>query len=142
MLEIYKKGQGTTARWIAAVALLGLAVLGCYALQAKLSESESAWITQKLNLGIINLSLSVIIAAGAFVLAAVAVGFVVNHRRLVDYLINSEAELRKVAWPTRPELKRQTIVVLVSMAFFGILLFLADLLFGALHQLLYYGKFV
>ncbi len=137
MLEIYKKGQGTTARWIAAVALLGLAVLGCYALEAKLSESGA----QKLNLGIINPPLSVIIAVGAFALAAVMVGFVVNHRRLVDYLINSEAELRKVAWPTRPELKRQTIVVLVSMAFFGILLFLADLLFGALHQLLYYGTF-
>lgn len=133
MFEIYKKGQGTTARWLAAATLLVFAVFGCYALQERLSGYE--W--EDLDLRVVQVSWSVLVSCALFLIASVLVGVLVNHKRFVDYLINSEAELRKVSWPTRAELKRQTIVVIVTIMCFGVLLLLADLLFGFLSRQLY-----
>ncbi len=136
MFEIYKKGQGTKARWVAAVALLALSAFGCSALHDRIygTDWDKAHV---LGLGFVNLHPSVLISAAAFIAAAGLVAAVVNHKRFVDYLINSEAELRKVSWPTRPELKRQTVVVMISMAFFGVFLFAADALFMALSRIMY-----
>jgi len=136
LLEVYKKGQGTTARAIAAASMLGLGVFGCYELMKWLSESQRL-LALKLNLGVVALPAPVLISAGAFVVVAILAAVLVNNRRFVDYLINSEAELRKVSWPTRAELKRQTVVVLVTMIAFGVLLLLADLLFGFVSRQLY-----
>jgi len=47
----------------------------------------------------------------------------------VDYLIMSEIELRKVSWPTREELKRQTTVVIIALVAFSLVLWVADLIF-------------
>ena len=135
MFEIYKKGQGITARWLAAGILLALGVFGCFSLQDWLSGD--AWARRSINLAVISIRVSVLVSAGAFLVLACVAGLVVNHKRLVDYLINSEAELRKVSWPTRPELKRQTIVVIISMMFFGAFLWIADLFFGYLSRQVY-----
>ena len=133
MFEIYKKGQGVSARWIAAVALGALSVFGCYALQGLISEYTSA----SLDLGIVQFPVSVLVSAVAFVVAGVLVALVVNHKRLVDYLISSELELRKVSWPTRAELKRQTTVVIVTIFIFSAMLLAADIMFGYASRRLY-----
>ena len=133
MFEIYKKGQGISARWIAAAALGALAVFGCYALQGLVSGYTSA----NLNLGIAQFPVSVLVSAVAFVVAGVLVALVVNHKRLVDYLISSELELRKVSWPTRAELKRQTTVVIVTIFVFSAMLLVADIIFGFASRRLY-----
>ena len=127
MLEVYKKGQGTRARWVAAVALGAMALFGCYELQEMLSRRLSD--DAPLNLGVTAIPLSVVISALAFLAAAVAVAWVVNSRRSANYLITSEMELRKVSWPTRTELKRQTAVVIVTLIFFGLVLLAADIFF-------------
>ncbi|MEA4909434.1 MAG: preprotein translocase subunit SecE [Chloroflexi bacterium] len=46
-------------------------------------------------------------------------------------------ELRKVSWPTMPEARRLTIIVLVVMAVMGIFLGLLDYGFSTLITLLY-----
>ena len=128
MFEIYKRGQGTTARWVAAGGLGGLAAFGCYELQDYLSGYNFAAGT--LPLGFIDISVSVIISAVSFAVAAVVIATILNHKRFVDYLIMSETELRKVSWPTRAELKRQTAVVIVTILLFGAVLLVADLVFA------------
>ena len=54
----------------------------------------------------------------------------VDLPRFVDYLIMSEVELRKVSWPTRDELRRQTTVVIITLIFFAVVLLVADYIFA------------
>jgi len=48
-----------------------------------------------------------------------------KENKIVEYFISARAELKKVAWPTRPEITRFSILVIVISlaiaAFFGIL---------------------
>jgi len=126
MFEIYKRGQGTRARAVAAIALGALAVFGCYSLQDFIGGYTEA----KLTLGFMDLSVSVLVSAVAFLVAGMLVALICNHKRLVDYLISSETELRKVSWPTRADLKQQTLIVIATIVIFSALLFVADLVFA------------
>jgi preprotein translocase subunit SecE len=136
MIETYKKGQGVVARRLAFGALLALVVFGTLALQQSLEANEVGWAVHELPVGV---HVSAVLTAGMIVAAIVAIIWLLNTHRLADYLINSEAELRKVSWPTRAELKRQTIVVLVFMGFFGFFLLIADVAFAWLNNLFYGG---
>ena len=126
MFEIYKRGQGTRARWVAAIALGALAVFGCYSLQDFIGGYTEA----KVNLGFMELSVSVLVSAIGFLLAGMLIALIYNHKRFVDYLISSETELKKVSWPTRADLKRQTVIVIATIVVFSALLFVADLFFA------------
>lgn len=134
-MQIYKKGQGSTARWIAAVAFGALAGFGCYELRNKASEWQWA---QTNVFG--TVSVSVILAGVVFVGALLAIGWLLNLPRFVDYLIVSEVELRKVSWPTKAELKRQTTVVIVTLLMFSAILMAADFLFGKLSMTFIIGQ--
>jgi preprotein translocase subunit SecE len=130
MFEIYKKGQGVTARWIAAAALGALAAFGCY----ELEEAVSAHWPGAAVLGV---SVGVLVAAVIFIGAAVLVAMIVNMPRFVDYLIHSETELRKVSWPTKDELKRQTTVVIFTLVLFAVILLVADFIFATGSRFIY-----
>ena len=47
-------------------------------------------------------------------------------RRLREYLHEVRVELRQVTWPTRADIRATTIVVIVTVAFFGLYFFLID----------------
>jgi preprotein translocase subunit SecE len=47
-----------------------------------------------------------------------------------EYLRQVRAELRKVAWPTRPEVVNYSIIVLVALIFLTALIFVFDYAFG------------
>jgi len=126
MFEIYKKGQGTIARWVAALGLGALAGFGTYELYDTLSVS-----TGNLSLAGTSVPWSVLISGLVFVAAAILIAWLINLPKFVDYLIMSEIELRKVSWPTREELKRQTAVVIIALIVFSFVLWLADMVFTA-----------
>ena len=130
MFEIYKKGQGTTARWIAAVGLGALAAFGTFELYDSLSGLGGS-----LRLGGVEVSWSTLISVVVFLASAALIAWLINLPKFVDYLIMSEIELRKVSWPTREELKRQTTVVIIALVAFSLVLWMADLVFtaGILH---------
>ncbi len=52
-------------------------------------------------------------------------------KRLIQFFKDSYAELQKVVWPTRDEVRSNTIVVLVSVAIFAVILGLLDYLLVA-----------
>jgi preprotein translocase subunit SecE len=62
--------------------------------------------------------------------AALSVWFsfrIVNVPRFADFLISVEGEMNKVSWPTRLELVRSSIVVMVTIFGLAALLFAYDL---------------
>ena len=51
-------------------------------------------------------------------------------KRGIEFLHEVRLELKKVTWPTRPEVVGTTGVVLVIVFIFSVFLYMADLLFG------------
>ena len=52
------------------------------------------------------------------------------YKRILPFLRDVRAELRKVTWPSRSEVVNTTIVVIASIIFFGFFLFFMDILFS------------
>jgi preprotein translocase subunit SecE len=50
----------------------------------------------------------------------------VNYPRLADFLISVEGEMAKISWPTKTELIRSAIVVIVVMIILSVLLWVFD----------------
>jgi preprotein translocase subunit SecE len=59
-----------------------------------------------------------------------------KENRLIKYLKDTRAELRKVTWPTPTEARNLTTIVLVVTVVMAIFLWLLDLLFGGLMGML------
>ncbi len=55
----------------------------------------------------------------------------VNFPRFADFLIAVEAEMGKVSWPTRKELFRGSVVVIVTIVALGLILVFFDLLWSS-----------
>jgi preprotein translocase subunit SecE len=52
------------------------------------------------------------------------------YKRLINFLKETRAELRKVTWPAKGEVYSTTIVVIIAMVFFGFYLFFMDVIFS------------
>jgi len=51
-------------------------------------------------------------------------------KRIGEYLKDIKGELKKVTWPTKNDLIKTTIAVLVSSLIFGVFLFIVDMIFS------------
>jgi preprotein translocase subunit SecE len=51
-----------------------------------------------------------------------------RFRNIIDFLKDTRKELNNVSWPSRREVTGTTVVVIVSVFFFGIFLFVVDLI--------------
>lgn len=51
-------------------------------------------------------------------------------KRIGEYLKEIKGELKKVTWPTKDDLIKTTIAVLVSSLIFGVFLFIVDMIFS------------
>lgn len=52
------------------------------------------------------------------------------YKRIVPFLREVRAEMKKVTWPSRNEVYSTTIVVIISTLFFGFYLYFMDLIFS------------
>jgi len=122
---LYKRNQGRRVRQWTGVAIAAVFVLG-------------AWSLYNTLLGDFDLDDSVC-SGIAFGLAAAGTWFgyrVVNYPRFADFLISVQAEMDKVTWVSWKELMRSTVVVIVCMAFIGILLYMYDAAWAAIFKFL------
>ena len=115
--SIYKPGQGKWVRW-GTVASLGIIfAFGAY----WLSEQELA-------------DRDVIVRASVAVVWLLLGGLVtfwaVNSPKLAEFMIMTESEMRKVAWPSRRETISSTKVVILLTVLLGLLLFVVDVGFS------------
>jgi len=106
----YKRSQGRIARQLTFLALAAIGAIGAW----KISEAADG------NVGRYLVPLAVV---GATAWAAFRV---VNIPSFADFLIAVEAEMNKVSWPTRSELFRASLVVIVVIFLLTLILLLYD----------------
>ncbi|MEX0700790.1 MAG: preprotein translocase subunit SecE [Planctomycetales bacterium] len=120
--DLYKRNQGRLARQVTAIAVGVVIVIGAWTLShSPLLLGADRWA----RIGI-PLAISLAGAWGAFRL--------VNWPRFADFLISVEAEMDKVSWASKGDLKRASIVVIATMFVLGFILFLYDAVWLWLFQ--------
>jgi preprotein translocase subunit SecE len=119
-LSIYKKGQGSVARFVAGSA----AIVFSYFLGAEVHLVLTKFMGLPDGVGI---GLGVVACAASAVWLA---HYVLWNPRTVDYLIETELEMRKVNWPTKKEVIASTGVVIACVIVLGVYIFFNDLLIG------------
>lgn len=113
--RLYKRSQGRLARQLTALGLGTIVVAGAYILsQGPLAGSAAAVRTG--------------VPLGICVVAGWTIFRLVNYPQFAEFLISVEGEMAKVSWPSRQEWWRATIVVLSTMLFLAVVLFLWDLI--------------
>ena len=119
---VYKRSQGRFTRQVTFFTLAVVVVLGALSLRNTLMAHFSGPFVVHGIPGILLL--------GGFWLSY----RVVNLTRFADFLIAVEAEINKVTWPTRSELVRSSMVVILVIFSLAALLFVYDLVWQALFE--------
>ena len=118
---VYKSGQGYWTRMISAVAFGLLLAYGAFWIWAKAGAGAS--VTQKYVAG----SVALVFLAG---LGSVAFWLLGRNPRSVDFLVATEAEMKKVNWSTRREVMGSTGVVITTMLAIAVFSFVCDRVFA------------
>ncbi|MEX0715263.1 MAG: preprotein translocase subunit SecE [Planctomycetaceae bacterium] len=122
--DLYKRNQGRLVRQVTAITVAVIVIIGAWTLsRSALLMNEQRWA----RIGI-PLAVSILGGWAAFRL--------VNWPRFADFLISVEAEIDKVSWPSRQELKRASMVVISTMFVLGAILFLYDMFWLWLFKML------
>ncbi len=108
---IYKRSQGRITRQVTFAAIALTVAIGCWRLSENLDR-----VALRFGLPAALLAVSLWIAYR-----------MVNFPGFADFLIAVEAEMNKVSWPTRSELIRASMVVLITIFVLATILTLFDL---------------
>ena len=120
-VSVYKKGQGTAARGIAGVVFAGVGVWAAYAMWATLYDWPMVWRV-------------IFTSAVGLLLGALPLYLILCQRRAVDVLIETQQEMRKVAWSSRREVVGSTIVVIVVVALLSMFILGLDMALLAIYK--------
>ena len=135
-LEVIKKGQGKYARGVAYL-LIGLLMLfGAIRLFATINVRNKLVLVEDLPV-IGDLTGYKLIAVGLFSISMLIVHLILNRPAMVDLLIDTEQEMKKVSWPSKREVQSATIVVVIVTFVIATMLFGFDELLHALFQLIF-----
>jgi preprotein translocase subunit SecE len=119
---IYKRTQGRITRQVTWVAIAVILALGLYQLHVTLIDQGPG-----VQYGV----------PGVLFLMGLWTAYrLVNVPTFADFLIAVEAEMNKVSWPTRQELFRSSIVVLVTIFALAVILFFYDFLWNWIFKFL------
>ncbi|HSI34666.1 MAG: preprotein translocase subunit SecE [Phycisphaerae bacterium] len=123
--SIYKRGQGY---WTRMGTLFAAVLIGFLT-----AEFLYVQIYSRFNSG---KNLAAGIALGFFVLFELFAWRLMNKPGNVDFLIATDSEMKKVNWTSRRELIGSTKVVVFFVILISALLFVLDIVFGSLFQLI------
>jgi preprotein translocase subunit SecE len=121
-LGLYKRSQGRLTRQVTWAALAIALAVGAYRLSVYLLEQGP--MVQYLVPGLV-------LAVGLWIAFRL-----VNMPRFADFLIAVEAEVNKVSWPSKGELYRSTIVVLITIFALAAILYTYDFFWSYLLRAL------
>lgn len=116
---IYKRSQGRITRQVTFGAMALIFLVGFYRMHQFLSN---------MSIGEMMLGMKYWLPGILFAIFGWISYRLVNLPSFADFLIAVEAELNKVSWPTRSELIRSSIVVLICLMTMMIVIFGFDLL--------------
>ena len=124
---IYKQGQGYWVRLMSAIGFGLLVMMGIVWLWDQLTS---------IRIGEIE---PVYVQGGVAVVVVATCGFIGYHLigrkpKLVDFMIATEGEMRKVNWSTKRAILGSTILVILLTGFIAIFCKIADLVFTAFFQ--------
>lgn len=122
-LRIYKPGQGSYVRWGSAVAAGVIAVAFAQFLYEQLGRFETGE-TARFLIPVVAL-----VALAVWIFRLIG-----QNRRVVDFMVATEAEMRKVHWSSRREVLGATRVVIVVLLGMGLFLFIVDWIFIVFFQ--------
>ena len=131
---VYKRSQGRIARQVTFFVLVVLFVVGCWRLSIYFNPN---WLLGWTGLVFTDAASDAIRFGTAFTVLAIGVWFsfrLVNMPRFADFLIAVEAEMNKVSWPTRTELFRSSMVVIVLLLLLTAVLFVYDIVWRFLFH--------
>ncbi len=112
----YKRSQGRVARQLTLAAMAAMVAVGAWQLNSVGGTYVQQYVTPL-----------VVLAMGWW-----ASFRIVNLPKFADFLISVEAEMNKVSWPSRGELWRASIVVIIVIFFLAALLFTYDIILKAI----------
>lgn len=119
--NIYKRTQGRIARQVTFAAIAVCLVAGLWQLSNSMIGRGPEW--------------SFALPAGLLLVGLWITYRLVNVPGVADFLIAVEAEMNKVSWPTRNELYRSSVVVLVTIFVLAMILFVFDFFWGWVFKL-------
>jgi len=120
-LAIYKPGQGYWTRMLTAIGAGTIVLAGVAWLWGKMSVIQSNPLYWQAGMAV-----AMIAVFGALLF------WVLNKPNVVDFMIATEAEMRKVNWPSRREIIGSTVVVISGTLMLALLLWLINLGLGSL----------
>src|SRR5688572_14293470 len=107
--EVYKKGQGMVARFAAFTAVGLLVIFGAVRFYATFNRPGLILVEGLPVLG--DLSAYKVTAIVLASVGLLATWWFLNRPKNAELLIETEQELRKVSWPTLPEVWNATVIV-------------------------------
>ena len=124
-LTTYKKTQGRPTRQIALcviVVCISWLLVSAVALVRPALKAAFEFVGIGPSIGWLFLSVALVGVSGvsAFVL--------LNRPRWADFLISVQAEIDKVTWPSKAEVRKATVVVLVLLVSMAVVIFLFDVI--------------
>jgi preprotein translocase SecE subunit len=127
-LAIYKPGQGYYTRLMSAIGLSLLVAMGVLWLW-KLLATVRWW---PLREPVYWQGLIAVVVVGVF--GWIGYTLIGRKPRVVDFMIATESEMKKVNWSSRREIMGSTWVVIGLTAFLAVVIFLLDLMFQVVFQ--------
>ena len=138
---LYKRSQGRIARQVTFGVLAVVVVLGAWSLLEFMTDKTFPFISKVFDPtdpvqkskydtvnGVYRYFLPMVVFFGGMWMAF----RVVNWPRFADFLIAVEAEMNKVSWPTRTEMIRSSIVVMITIFGLAFVLLFYDLFWQTL----------
>jgi preprotein translocase subunit SecE len=137
MFEIYKRGQGKWARYIAAGCVGVLIMYGCYSLHEYLNTGSLSVPIVTIPGVDLDMNVAFIISFGLFLALAATIYLLLNKPKLGDFLIETEVEMKRVSWPSRSELVGSSTIVVITVVILAIIIMIFDFAAQAFMRLLY-----
>jgi preprotein translocase subunit SecE len=119
--QLYKSGQGRYLRGGTGIAAALVDIVLCYYIWTLLDRylAENVY-KSYLKYGI---------PAVTFAVLCAVVFFYMNKPNIVDFLVATETEMKKVAWSSRAELVGSTAVVIATVFALAVFIYFADTIF-------------
>jgi len=121
-LSVYKKGQGTAARGLSSLVAVLLAIWAAHQMWFTIEEVPLVYRVP-------------VVAIVAALFGVVPVYLMLFHHQVSDLLIETQQEMRKVAWSSRGEVLTSTAVVIVTVALMSLFIFVTDRILLSLAEL-------
>ncbi len=120
-LGIYKPGQGRISRVSMGLLLAMWTAYGAHSLAGQLAD-----VGGRIPVAGMTFTLAQVIPVVLFVVAMLALLWLLNWRRFADFLIETEIEMRKVDWPARRTVVMSSVVVIVTVIVMSLFLYGVD----------------